>query len=140
MHFLTISSVLHFSHFRQSFGLNTFLDGSSVLCHLPGNVLFLMFSTPLCMHHTRSSAAFTSCVRGPVKPRSSITVEGVLISSRVFNNNPIHQQRWTSSDFKSLLLHGRASKCLFFFSACVFLTPPEIKACSWKAISELRIV
>lgn len=73
------------------------------------------------------------CVWGPVSQEARPLLEffsGITSSS-------VRSERWTSPDFKGLLLHGGASKCLFF--CLCFLTPPEIKACSWKAISPMRI-
>lgn len=87
-----------------------------------------MFSRPLCMHQTgSSSAAFTSCVRGPVKPRSSITVK---VRSSRFEISTITPS--TSGDGQALIL--KAYCCMAeqvnvfsFFRLCVF-DPPRDKS------------
>lgn len=74
------------------------------------------------------------CVRA-CQAESSVTADFFFFPT--ITSSSAWSERWTSPDFKGLLLHGGASKCLFF--CLCFLTPPEIKACSWKAISPMRI-
>lgn len=131
MHFVTISSVLYSvtPHFRQSTGLQIWLDGSTlVLCHLPCNFLFLMFSTPLCMHRTRSSStAFMSCVRGPVNPEapSQLKVRSFRVDFSTITPS-------TGSDGQALIL--KAYCCMaeqvnvFSFFPPVCFWPPRDKS------------